>query len=197
MGRHQQGFTLLELLISSAIGLALMVGVTTALGGNLGASREALHDTRLGHAVSDALGIMRQELRRSGYSRAGGNAFRELVIDADCVLFHYDADHDGILDATGALDDERFGFRLRNGAVEAGLAVQDDGCIEGVWEEITDGNHVSLSALGFTPAAGAGTTTVTIALSGTTRAEDQPAFQVSESVVINNPVDITVVAPAP
>jgi type IV pilus assembly protein PilW len=75
---------------------------------------------------------------------------------AQCVLYAFDQDGDGLLD-----NQEIFGFRLRDNAVEmrigwndydpsdATLSVINDDCSLGNWEAVTDPNQIRIRELTF------------------------------------------------
>lgn len=59
----------------------------------------------------------------------------------DCVLFTYDADDDGLINAAT----ERYGFRLNavDGTIETGTAVTS--CTAGTWESLNDDSNVEIT----------------------------------------------------
>lgn len=144
--RRQRGLTLLELLLATAFGgalLTLTLGVFAKSIAQHQALQRALHQRQ---QLRSLLELMTQELRRAGgwhpdRPQAGEhNPFTapptELRVSADggCVLFAYDLNRNGRLDRR--LPDERFGFRRRDGAVQ--LRKRGAGCEDGGWEDLTD-----------------------------------------------------------
>lgn len=152
--RRQHGVGLVELLISAAIGLFLLAGLTDFLGRSLTSSGRNFQDARLTQDLNTAMELMTRELRRAGYSSAAqgpaaaaqapANPFtQETVVGAGdgginlatdgCVLYAYDAPatENGTLDGA-----ERLGFRLQAGTVQAGTSATT--CAAGTWQAVTD-----------------------------------------------------------
>lgn len=66
-----------------------------------------------------------------------------------CLTFSYDWDSDGVMDITPANADERYGYRLKSGVVQARVSGLD--CDEDGWTDVTDGSTYRVTALQFTP----------------------------------------------
>jgi type IV pilus assembly protein PilW len=64
--KHQQGLSLIELMVSLTIGLILMIAVISAYLGSAGAGRMAEAQGRMNEDASAALTILTQQLRMSG-----------------------------------------------------------------------------------------------------------------------------------
>lgn len=154
------GWSLIELL------LALLLASLTAIA--LGSCALALlqhhqQQQRLNQLTDDLLlagGLISRELRRSGYwgesaalwQQPQHNPFLALSVSADghCLLYHYDFNGDGLLQggvgpspwhalASEAIPSERFGIRLRAGA----LQLRKDGAAcdsASGWETLTSAN---------------------------------------------------------
>lgn len=162
--RCQRGLGLVELLISVAIGLFLLAGLTDFLGRSLTQSGRNFQDARLTQDLNTAMDLMMRDLRRAGYSGtaqgvttaagAAANAFTQAVVAANdggislatagCALYSYDlpASQNGTLDAA-----ENLGFRLQGGAVQAGTGVT--ACNAGTWQAVTDSTLSTITALTF------------------------------------------------
>ncbi len=197
------GFSLVELMISIAVGLAVLGGVISIFASTVKSNADTLEMTQLNQELRATIDIMSRDIRRSGYwfnapsaigppatVASNKNPFETLAISrfgtetADsCITYQYDADNDGNIDlgTSGAGDtsqpDERFGFRLRDGAVEARQSGAS--CTAGGWENITDEKNIEITLLRFiltaqpaidldgpTTAAGTGTNTSTINVRG-------------------------------
>lgn len=170
------GFSLIEMMIASVIGLMLLTGITFIFTHTVKANTDILKTTHLHQELRAIMDIMVQDIRRSGYWRnavcsinanilspdtiadyCGGiagqiNPFDMIVINPDdtCILYSYDATPNGILDTTPNPDkiaDERFGFRLNRDAVEMRQAGAD--CDAGGWQDISDSRSVTISRLLF------------------------------------------------
>jgi Tfp pilus assembly protein PilW len=159
----QRGLGLVELLISVAIGLFLLAGLTDFLGRSLTQSGRNFQDARLTQDLNTAMDLMMRDLRRAGYSGtaqgvttaagAAANAFTQVVAANDggislatagCALYSYDlpASQNGTLEAA-----ENLGFRLQGGAVQAGTGVT--ACNAGTWQPVTDSTLSTITALTF------------------------------------------------
>ncbi|OWY39006.1 hypothetical protein CEK28_08945 [Xenophilus sp. AP218F] len=107
-----RGLSLIELLIAMAIGLGLLLTVSSLLvNAMLDRSRER-RQAQLGEMVDASLSLMAMELRRAGYWRDDGkaNPYGQLFIEEDgqCLRYAYDA-------PPGSADRSQryFAFRLR------------------------------------------------------------------------------------
>lgn len=167
------GFSLVELMISIAVGLVVLGGVISIFASTVKSNADALEMTQLNQELRATMDVMSRDIRRSGYwfnapsavgppatAASNDNPFEALVIskygteaDFSCITYQYDADNDGNIDlgTSGAgvtsQPDERFGFRLREGAVEARQSGAT--CTAGGWENITDENNIVITLLQF------------------------------------------------
>lgn len=64
--RHGAGFSLIELLVSLAIGLIIMVAAISAYVGSAGANRMSDAQSRMNEDAQAALGILAQQIRMAG-----------------------------------------------------------------------------------------------------------------------------------
>jgi prepilin-type N-terminal cleavage/methylation domain-containing protein len=124
--RTQKGFSLIELMISMAVGLLIIAGVSNMFGGVLRGDSDMLNSMRLNSDLTSAMTLMTTEIRRAGFcmgpdcwptdpSTGYTDAMINLVDsdadgNADCILYSYDRNDNGTIDA-----DERGGFELRDG----------------------------------------------------------------------------------
>jgi prepilin peptidase dependent protein B len=166
---RQSGLGLVELLIASAIGLFLLAGLTDFLGRSLTSSGRNFQDARLTQDLNVAMDLITRELRRAGYSAkaseantpalAAANDFTQAVggaadggislATANCILYSYDfAPPPGVPGTEDA--NERLGFRLKDGAVEAGSSVTDcSPTVTAGWQQVTDPRLTTVSGLSF------------------------------------------------
>lgn len=155
-----RGHTLSELLVASAIGLFIIAGLLHAYMLHAGETRRLIAGDQLQRALGAAAMLITGELRRAGYwSRAretldgAVNAYAPIrIIDGDCVLYSYDRAADSVDGIPG--EDERFGLRLRGGALQmktSGGCGADDcaDCDSGVWWAMSDPASVRITALAF------------------------------------------------
>ncbi len=189
-----RGFSLTELL------MALGAGAIVITAGASLASTVIYRSVTLDRAytISEESGLLKgkiqRELQRAGYISASladrltirinpfANEWQlsshpdELA--ASCVLFAYDKNRNGVLDD---MPPERYGLRLRNGAIEARIAGRS--CAEGGWQDLSSPDiritHFSLSALTSPP------TLVNITM--TLAHRHQPTSEVSQTFSVGLP----------
>lgn len=207
------GFSLVELMIAITIGLLVVAGVSSIFLATIRSSTDTLRATRLNQELRAVMDIMARDIRRAGSwgnatAALGGGVANPFLtqlparFDADeplnsCLTFTYDADQDGILDiAGGGAADERFGYRLRDEAVE----IRQSGalCDAGGWENLTDESTIRITGLQFavvSPAldvdgvAGGPNITVrgvTVTLSGQLRGDQDVNRQIVETIRTRN-----------
>jgi len=171
-----RGFSLVEMMVASLVGLILFAGISFIFTYTVKANADALKSAHLHQELRAVMDIMIQDIRRSGYwSKAvctinsnilwpattadycGGlagqsNPFDVITINDDntCLLYSYDATPNGVLDITpnkADIPDERFGLRLNDGAVEMRQAGAD--CVTGGWQDISDPRSIVITQLQF------------------------------------------------
>lgn len=153
--RKQAGFTLVEIMISFLLGL-IVVGATISIYVlTIRSSSDTIKSTRLNYDLDSVMSLMMNDIRRAGYwgravvganSTANPFTLDDVVNDANdtnlqipndtCVLYTYDADGDGVVDAN-----EYYGFKLNGAAIElrlTGSTTSD--CDDGTWEALTISN---------------------------------------------------------
>ncbi|GHD63486.1 PilW family protein [Jeongeupia chitinilytica] len=119
---RQKGFSILEIMVALAIGMVLLLGVTTYLLTNLRTSRDVLSQARLNQDMRTIMDLMTRDIRRAGYYGSSSDTanfsqlFRsttsnpvysasDLDSNGACIVYRYDRDSNGALGA-----DETFGF---------------------------------------------------------------------------------------
>lgn len=166
--RDSAGFTLIELMIALAINAFVFGVLITIFVTNLNHYHKTIDINRLNEQLQTTMELMTNDIRRAGYwananSDIGlaqnNNPFVATGVDVsvnagnNCILFAYDHDNDGLLPAiNAAIDDERYGFRLNGGAVQARPPGAAYSCTAAAtaWENMTDTNVVTVTALTFT-----------------------------------------------
>lgn len=151
--RRDAGFSLVELMVSLTLGLIISAGVISMFSTTLSANTEAVRIGRVTQDLRSVLDFMTLELRRAGYWKnaavGAANPFAGVgVSGGTCITYRYDADNDGTVD-----NDERRGFRLKNGVIEwrkANLASAPSCSNNTGWTAISDSASVSVTALSFT-----------------------------------------------
>ena len=170
------GFSLIEMMIATLVGMMLLAGVTFIFTHTVKANTDSLKTAHLHQELRAIMDIMVQDIRRSGYwtnaictvsanilspatiadycnGVAGqANPFDTVMINPDktCILYSYDATPNGILDTApnpNKYPDERFGFRMAEGAVEMRQAGAD--CTAKGWQDISDPQSITITRLQF------------------------------------------------
>ena len=154
---HQRGLSLVELLVGSAVGLIVAAAATSVVSANLRENRQLQTEARLMQDLRSAADLIARDLRRAGYWAAAPSGVRgadgtapavnpysadavdAAASDAIGLSFSRDAVENGSVD-----DSERFGFRLRAGAVEIQLGL-------GNWQALTDAGTLVVTAFRVEP----------------------------------------------
>ncbi len=161
---HQQGFTFTELMVALVINLFLAAGLILLFLSNINHYRKTIQINRLNYQLESALYLMSSNIRRAGfwnnaYSDVGtgqnNNPFMASSVDMttvnnNCILFAYDKDGNNSLPAiSNSYDDERYGYRLNNQAIEARPPGATFNCTATNWEVMTDTNTIEITTLNF------------------------------------------------
>lgn len=160
------GFSIPELMIALVLSSILSIALIAAFVANANHYQKVLNTNRLNHQLEVVLEIMSNDIRRAGYwananSDVGlaqnNNPFmasgNDITINAsnDCILFTYDHGSTGTLPAiSAASDDYRYGFRLSGGIVQTRPPGAEFSCTGSSWENMTDANVTTITALTFT-----------------------------------------------
>lgn len=153
----EKGFSLTELMISSVIGILVII-TATRFSASL---HHTLLDTRLANALEDELRSL-QELITQQVSRADYLAYPPLATMPNlmtpavsstlqishfgseqansCITFSYDKDNSGSYEHE---QNELLGYRLRNKAIE--YRVAGKACNKGGWHDLTDARTTSIT----------------------------------------------------
>lgn len=165
MLKSAHGFSLVELMIGSTLGLLVIAGALHLYLSNINATAHTLRASRLHQELRASHDLLVRDLRRSGYwagepmiDRPFDNPFQLPYNDlrlghhsdepADsCVLFSYDLNADkqvGVGTAGSAaaqhnhVNLEQFGLRLRNGQLQLRNGGAGLDCGSGTWQGISD-----------------------------------------------------------
>ncbi|MDU0356080.1 prepilin peptidase dependent protein B [Paraglaciecola aquimarina] len=161
--RNAGGASLVELLISMALGFASLTAMSSLVGHGMALNNSLMEKSRLDEELHAVMAIIEQDISRLGFVAAA----EEMVTTPEvfvhpfsdslrlseygledknsCITFAYDRDKDGALEKTGV--NEKFGFRLRDKAVE--LRVDGHQCADGYWQDLTDTKVVQITQLLF------------------------------------------------
>lgn len=160
---HQQGTSLVELMISMALGFASLTAMTSLVSHGIGLNNSLMAKSRLDEEIHGVVAVMSQDLKRAGYHGQTAqmllnpssfvNPFSKSVYlsefgseDADsCITFSYDRNHNSFLDNKSV--NEQFGFRLKNKAIE--IRVDGYNCNESYWQDLTDTQVITVTKLTF------------------------------------------------
>ena len=155
--RLSTGFSIVELLVGTAVGLVVVAAGTTVVTHHARESRALTIETRLTQDLRTAADIVARDLRRAGYWGGAASGVRgddggvvpanpyaavtpdAAASDAVRLAFSRDASENDSLDGN-----ERFGFRLRNGAIELQLG-------DGNWQALTDPATLTVTAFEVEP----------------------------------------------
>jgi len=142
--RSSRGLSIVELLVGTAVGLVVVAAGTSVVTHNARENRALTIEARLMQDLRTAADIVARDLRRAGYWAGSASGVRSddgsVVVanpyalvtpetaasDAVRLSFSRDVSENGTVDGN-----ERFGFRLRNGAIELQLG-------DGNWQALTD-----------------------------------------------------------
>ncbi len=215
-----KGFSLVELMVSLALGMVLLTGVFKMQSSTIDNNSHSLKLSRISQEIRAALDAIKSDIRRSGYWRDANidtsNTFGFLKIsyDQSCISFTYDFNNNGVLDQPG----DEFGFRLNQGAIEARVAA--DACDTALptrisWAPITDPNSIIVNNLVFTKKVNClnvstqpftscntnpgaigektiNTTNITIDIQGVSASDPNITMQVSDATMLRNDIITTI-----
>jgi type IV pilus assembly protein PilW len=141
--RQERGLSLVELLVGAAVGLIVVAAAGSVVAAHQGAARRVQLEARLMQDLRGAGELVSRDLRRAGHWAAAASGVRRgdepIIVNP----------HAEIAAASGALPSsrsasrparairrasttaERFGFRLRNGAIEVQLGARN-------WQALSD-----------------------------------------------------------
>lgn len=164
---RQRGLSLVELLVGVAVGLLLLVGLSSVYVSTAKGGRTTTQVNQLSQEMRAVMDIMVNDIRRAGYWGAPAvgvkNPFTEAATlptivqsgDLGCILYAYDATYIG--GAPGVVDAkvDFFGFRLDNGIIwiatpgTLGSTVAAGCGNTGGWTGLTDERGVKVTKLIF------------------------------------------------
>lgn len=167
--KKNAGFTLMELMVALAINMLLITALVAIFSNNLYHYNKTLSTNQLNQQLQAAMTLMATDIRRAGYwanansnvgtspnnnpfmSTSSGTDVSTAVSDS-CILFAYDRNNNGTLPSiSSASDDERYGYRLKNGVLQTRPygATFDCTAAASNWENVTD-SAITITALTFT-----------------------------------------------
>lgn len=163
--KQKKAFALLDILIGLGLGVFVLSGVVALYASYSRFSNSAVQTSNLEYELRTSMALISNDIRRAGYwgnmtgmvgTGANNNPFMVSGVDlsapsATCILFSYDKNKDGSLPALNAAnEDERFGYRLSNSALQSRAATDATfSCAQGTWENLTN-SRVEVTNLTFT-----------------------------------------------
>ena len=156
--RAARGLSLVELLVGTAIGLIVAAAAASIVAAHLRENRSVQLEAQLTQDLRSAADLVARDLRRAGYWAASASGVRgndgafspianpygpEITGTAATDSVRLSFARDGAARTTIG-DDERFGFRLRNGAVEMQLGA-------GNWQALSDAGTLVVTAFTVVP----------------------------------------------
>jgi prepilin peptidase dependent protein B len=159
----QFGTSLVELMISMAIGLASLTAMASLVGHGIGLNSQLLAKSRLDEEINAIVALLVSDIKRAGYDAnmislvsdptLPTSAFADSLkvsnypaeVANSCVTFAYDRNQNGQLDTQNT--NEHFGFRLKDKAIE--MRIDGLACNAGGWHDLTDPDVVKVIKLEF------------------------------------------------
>lgn len=166
MLNRQRGISLIELLITMAVGLVIIAGTMVFYVNSARVNTENMGAMRLNQELRMAMDVIARDIRRAAYRGlpettmpgaieclgvgysfyvSSCNNFATYTITgtepAQQIEFNFDRNSNGSVDTSSP--DERYGYRLSNGEIQAKVG--------DAWQPMTDANLVTITQLTFTP----------------------------------------------
>lgn len=156
--RRQSGFSLIELMVGMAVGLIIVGGAISVYVNAVRSGGDTLRSAKLNIELRGAMNMMVADIRRAGYAHnvanLSSNPYTQpstnlALPSATCLLFSYDRNGDGVVDANEYLGFKKAGtevsMRFSGSSTAAGCSVTGDS-----WESITDNSSILVDSLTFT-----------------------------------------------
>ena len=145
---HQQGVTLVELLVGLAVGLIVLAGVTFSWSLSIQNNAYILSVSALNNDMRSAMQIMSQDIRRATATETDDRTV-EISADNSCIVFNSHVSNESIgADIPPSIDLETLipsGYRLNNGNLQMWFSITEppvesfDQCDSGTsWESIIE-----------------------------------------------------------
>ena len=162
--RRSAGFSLVELMIGVAIGLVLLIGLSSVYVSSVRGGRTTTAANQLNQEMRALMDIMVNDIRRAGYwagaetrkaqsIHRGGHVACDFIWCAHRILYSYDAvDLGGAPNVVDAQD--HFGFQLAGGgvvqaAVPGSVTSTAIPCANANWMDLTDSVATEVTQLTF------------------------------------------------
>lgn len=154
---HSKGVTLIELMVSVALGCMVLLMISSTVASLL--NSQHMTQARLQNELQSVASYVERDLMRAGYwgyaaqglavgPQDYANPFAALDTSTPgCVLYSYDANQDGAV-TQDEDHDERFALVLSGGVLFVRVSGEVHNCdvTKGVWEPLNDPKTVQVSA---------------------------------------------------
>lgn len=164
--KHQRGMSLLELMIGVAVGLLVVASSLVVYLGGVRTGTDVLRANRTNQDIREVMNLMVNDIRRAGYDASPvantTNPFSvvgttDITISGECILYSYDALHEGgTAHTVDAVD--FFGFRRNanqiqiiniDAAAPATSTAATNCANDAIWVNLTDSQQLIVSSLTF------------------------------------------------
>lgn len=160
---YQAGTSLVELMISMAIGFASLTAMASLVGHGIGMNSQLLAKSRLDEEINAVAALLVSDIKRAGYNAnmlsvvgdpnqqvspfAGSLSVANYPQEVanSCVVFAYDRNQNGQLDTINT--NEHYGYRLKDKAIE--IRIDGLACNVGGWHDLTDPGLIKVTNLQF------------------------------------------------
>ena len=154
--RRARGLSMVELLVASAVGLVVVAAAGSVVAAHHVAARRLQAEARLAQDLRAAAELVARDLRRAGHWSAAASAVRRddeppvanphaaiapASAAASAAALSFSTTDSG---AAAVDDDDRFGFRLRGGAIEMQLGARN-------WQALSDPGTLVVTAFSVEP----------------------------------------------
>jgi len=160
--RVHSGTTLVELMISMAIGFASLTAMASLVGHGIGLNSQLMAKSRLDEELYAIVELLLNDIKRAGFDANVSQVlsdptyvspFASSVVVSNhpaesinsCLMFAYDRNKNGLLDTVSS--NENYGYRLRDKAIE--IRIDGLGCGQNGWQDLSDPQVVKVTKLEF------------------------------------------------
>lgn len=161
--RKQRGISIVEILIAFVIGIVVVGAILSLFATTVNSSDRIIQEGNLNRELHTIMDIMVKDIQRAGYwgnaTSSSTNPFmstdNDLTVNgsSDCILFTYDRNGDGTVATIAAgSDDEHYGYRKDGSKIQYRIpgASYDCAAASGDWEDLTNTDNVTITALSVT-----------------------------------------------
>lgn len=146
----QNGLSLIEVMISLAIGLFLLIAILSIYGIGVRSNADILRSAQLNNDMEAVMNLIINDIRRAGYwnhdaapnaSFFGNYADISIQNNGSTILYSYDENEDGtIIDP-----DEKYGFKLESESNVGVIKMKT----KSTWGTLTNEDQINITSLAF------------------------------------------------